>query len=114
MIGRPPGSTRTDTLFPYTTLFRSFRAAEASFRTAEALNPQSSEVHVYWSRMLAKSARPAEAERQVALAREQAANFENFPEMALLYFWLTETGDQPLDRRSGQADRKSTRLNSSH
>src|SRR3546814_16464906 len=24
MIGRPPRSTRTDTLFPYTTLFRSF------------------------------------------------------------------------------------------
>src|SRR3546814_10031929 len=82
-----------------------FKDAEASFRTAEALDPQSSEVHVYWSRMLAKSARPAEAERQVALAREQAANFENFPEMALLYFWLTETGDQ---------DRKSTRLNSSN
>src|SRR3546814_7257972 len=26
MIRRPPGSTRTDTLFPYTTLFRSFIA----------------------------------------------------------------------------------------
>src|SRR3546814_5421619 len=26
MILRPPRSTRTDTLFPYTTLFRSFRA----------------------------------------------------------------------------------------
>src|SRR3546814_1588759 len=26
MIPRPPGSTRTDTLFPYTTLFRSDRA----------------------------------------------------------------------------------------
>src|SRR3546814_14829605 len=25
MIRRPPGSTRTDTLFPYTTLFRSLR-----------------------------------------------------------------------------------------
>src|SRR3546814_2329652 len=25
MIRRPPRSTRTDTLFPYTTLFRSFR-----------------------------------------------------------------------------------------
>src|SRR3546814_5068434 len=25
MIRRPPGSTRTDTLFPYTTLFRSFK-----------------------------------------------------------------------------------------
>src|SRR3546814_11040235 len=27
MIRRPPGSTRTDTLFPYTTLFRSFDIA---------------------------------------------------------------------------------------
>src|SRR3546814_3158594 len=42
MIRRPPGATRTDTLFPYTTLFRSLnagyysvlmdRAAELSFR----------------------------------------------------------------------------------
>src|SRR3546814_16446004 len=29
MIRRPPRSTRTDTLFPYTTLFRSRRAAES-------------------------------------------------------------------------------------
>src|SRR3546814_2632825 len=29
MIRRPPRSTRTDTLFPYTTLFRSLWAAEA-------------------------------------------------------------------------------------
>src|SRR3546814_5335072 len=29
MIRRPPRSTRTDTLFPYTTLFRSARIAEA-------------------------------------------------------------------------------------
>src|SRR3546814_11856173 len=28
MIRRPPRSTRTDTLFPYTTLFRSQQAAE--------------------------------------------------------------------------------------
>src|SRR3546814_1694445 len=28
MIRRPPRSTRTDTLFPYTTLFRSFTAEE--------------------------------------------------------------------------------------
>src|SRR3546814_2321386 len=28
MIRRPPRSTRTDTLFPYTTLFRSLRAGE--------------------------------------------------------------------------------------
>src|SRR3546814_14111726 len=29
MIRRPPGSTRTDTLFPYTTLFRSARGDRA-------------------------------------------------------------------------------------
>src|SRR3546814_16008428 len=29
MIRRPPRSTRTDTLFPYTTLFRSFNVGDA-------------------------------------------------------------------------------------
>src|SRR3546814_2268357 len=32
MIQRPPRSTRTDTLFPYTTLFRSLERREASAR----------------------------------------------------------------------------------
>src|SRR3546814_20238874 len=32
MIRRPPRSTRTDTLFPYTTLFRSRRAPEREHR----------------------------------------------------------------------------------
>src|SRR3546814_4195345 len=32
MIRRPPRSTRTDTLFPYTTLFRSPRVAHAARR----------------------------------------------------------------------------------
>src|SRR3546814_12288356 len=37
MIRRPPRSTRTDTLFPYTTLFRSVVRADASvFRTEQA------------------------------------------------------------------------------
>src|SRR3546814_4939364 len=34
MIRRPPRSTRTDTLFPYTTLFRSCRRAVLSFDAA--------------------------------------------------------------------------------
>src|SRR3546814_5207234 len=32
MIRRPPRSTRTDTLFPYTTLFRAYRRAVGSRR----------------------------------------------------------------------------------
>src|SRR3546814_15249493 len=34
MIRRPPRSTRTDTLFPYTTLFRSLNGAGASWRVS--------------------------------------------------------------------------------
>src|SRR3546814_16872496 len=34
MIRRPPRSTRTDTLFPYTTLFRSIRRGHCSTGTA--------------------------------------------------------------------------------
>src|SRR3546814_1305617 len=40
MIRRPPRSTRTDTLFPYTTLFRSARAVQRAGRgTADRPRP---------------------------------------------------------------------------
>src|SRR3546814_17900130 len=50
MIRRPPRSTRTDTLFPYTTLFRSHEAAPLSGRAAAiwALRRP-----VFWALMLA-------------------------------------------------------------
>src|SRR3546814_18821336 len=38
MSGRPPGSTRTDTLFPYTTLFRS--TGELVFNDCEVAESQ--------------------------------------------------------------------------
>src|SRR3546814_10635305 len=50
MIRRPPGSTRTDSLFPYTTLFRSlvhrrrwsapYRHSSADHREARRLQPR--------------------------------------------------------------------------
>src|SRR3546814_18920347 len=39
MIRRPPRSTRTDTLFPYTTLFRSYKLTPAQIYQALAANP---------------------------------------------------------------------------
>src|SRR3546814_4672000 len=39
MIRRPPISTRTDTLFPYTTLFRSFGGAWALGRLLKRARP---------------------------------------------------------------------------
>src|SRR3546814_19189750 len=38
MIRRPPRSTRTDTLFPYTTLFRSVQLGERTSEAAQILN----------------------------------------------------------------------------
>src|SRR3546814_10108440 len=38
MIRRPPRSTRTDTLFPYTTLFRSIRSALAAAKVRKGGN----------------------------------------------------------------------------
>src|SRR3546814_7134071 len=41
MIRRPPRSTRTDTLFPYTTLFRSILNRQMSFnQDVKALEPK--------------------------------------------------------------------------
>src|SRR3546814_8429743 len=40
MIRRPPRSTRTDTLFPYTTLFRSAAAAESLSEWKVGTNPR--------------------------------------------------------------------------
>src|SRR3546814_6599297 len=46
MIRRPPRSTRTDTLFPYTTLFRSYRQTEGIVR-AHAANTLPSSIPDY-------------------------------------------------------------------
>src|SRR3546814_9900027 len=41
MIRRPPRSTRTDTLFPYTTLFRSVEIATGGAQAGEGVGHQS-------------------------------------------------------------------------
>src|SRR3546814_18139704 len=44
MIRRPPRSTRTSTLFPYTTLFRSHRSAPVSPRPASPIDRNAASV----------------------------------------------------------------------
>src|SRR3546814_9014495 len=48
MIRRPPRSTRTDTLFPYTTLFRSAEM-RARIKEDESSVPQKDGDWIYWS-----------------------------------------------------------------
>src|SRR3546814_8559007 len=109
MIRRPPRSTRTDTLFPYTTLFRSVHAwlvvrgawpwAGGARRVAGGL----------WAMAAAQGAarhfgnpiRPHEPGADRLPARDRAAGGR------------TERADRAY-RSAIRRDRKSTRLNSSH
>src|SRR3546814_17473442 len=45
MIRRPPRSTRTDTLFPYTTLFRSARSARHGHAAEDPRHPRRVRAH---------------------------------------------------------------------
>src|SRR3546814_15482850 len=91
MNRRPPGSTRTDTLFPYTTLFRSM------------------------ARVLGEYERHLTSERDVAPLTVKAY----LGDVAGLLDHAHRLGDtdvSQLDLRTLRSwlDRKSTRLNSSH
>src|SRR3546814_8833639 len=113
MLRRPPRSTRTDTLFPYTTLFRSNLAkalAREGYRptlfgyTDQAVDPRTT----------------APDDPRLATYEEVLPGFEvavKLPEDNAAWFaWLRERGhQQPEDWRGMYwPDRKSTRLNSSH
>src|SRR3546814_12637810 len=94
MIRRPPRSTRTDTLFPYTTLFRSLRAYRDLDHALHPLNVvQRGRLTVVCPRTLARD--PA--------ATALGAFKSKFPNVAVTMLSNDTDGD-----------RKSTRLNSSH
>src|SRR3546814_19597015 len=104
MIRRPPRSTRTDTLFPYTTLFRSTLVLVNLPRLDKATR------NAKWAAALFEAATSIDV-----------ANIER----AALPRWIAQRlarQDQQLDAATLEwmadkvegKDRKSTRLNSSH
>src|SRR3546814_8376315 len=112
MIRPPPSSTRTDTLFPYTTLFRSedagilFVADEAQLADAAALDHRHDIVDDEIARI------GVGLNLQFGLDRQRLGLFEIDRE-------LREVDRRPVpgDNAGGvdhHLDRKSTRLNSSH
>src|SRR3546814_11609002 len=58
MIRRPPRSTRTDTLFPYTTLFRS-AGTDAARRAGAACETQFRQFQRAWRARSGRAAQPA-------------------------------------------------------
>src|SRR3546814_13449157 len=111
MIRRPPISTRTDTRFPYTTLFRSHRAAE--------------EQAVNLNRRIPGGNIGTDSEDEAVLVSDtglpddflvlgsRAPDLNNGSRFYIPNpdFLLSEDG---LDAARAYLDRKSTRLNSSH
>src|SRR3546814_20986767 len=89
MIRPPPRSTRTDTLFPYTTLFRSLQKILKLRRRGRR--------------------QPRQAQRKVHRSRSPPRPPAVGPKSLLraVRTWLQRPPEAP-------ADRKSTRLNSSH
>src|SRR3546814_19442056 len=110
MVRQPPRSTRTDTLFPYTTLFRSV-VAEVAKNLGDPV-ARGDVLAVLESRELAE----AKADYLSALRQESLASTTLRREKDL---WLKKVSAEQdyLDARTAAAtarDRKSTRLNSSH
>ena len=79
-------------------------AAQASFSYAATLHPSSTETYVYWSNLMEVLGDKEAAKAHLEQARQNTLYFENYPEVALLYFWLTEQDKEPLQRRTSEDD----------
>src|SRR3546814_9532872 len=116
MIRRPPRSTRTDTLFPYTTLFRSVAChlasgdVEGAREIFDGLDDKLRNDPAFASvaAQLALQEQGADAGEIPLLMEKVAANQSDHQARFDLALALHAAG-----KRSA-ADRKSTRLNSSH
>src|SRR3546814_18058011 len=98
MIRRPPRSTRTDTLFPYTTLFRAAYLSRTEREDAmHGFMRSVAPIFLFLLPTLA-SCQSADPSR----AQEAAVDAVHGPQL------------NPDSKHFVQIDRKSTRLNSSH
>src|SRR3546814_10909200 len=68
MIRRPPRTTRTDTLFPYTTLFRSVTCSGAASRNCRASHPHTHTAQTSHAITLSNSLHQAGKLRQLTLS----------------------------------------------
>ena len=79
--------------------------AEASFRTAVRYFPESEAAHVYWARLARERGRVTDALALEATARMNALTFDNYPEVANLFFWMNPKDNQPMQRRASRVVR---------
>jgi membrane protein required for beta-lactamase induction len=73
--------------------------AEEAFRNAAAEFNESEAAYTYWARLLRARGDTAGAAEKSEIARINALTFENYPEVAGLYFWMSPRTNDPLVRR---------------
>lgn len=74
--------------------------AEAAFDRATREYPSSAGAYSYWARLLRERGHMLRAAEKAEIARANSLTFENFPEVASLYFWMSPRDNQPLVRRT--------------
>src|SRR3546814_7769273 len=90
MIRRPPRSTRTDTLFPYTTLFRSPLCASAETTTAAKLGSVScsAETFIATFRFEGQRIASAQAVRSTHRSEEHTSELQSLMRISYAVFCL--------------------------
>jgi tetratricopeptide (TPR) repeat protein len=77
---------------------RDWDAADAALARALEINPDNSSTPDLWAQLKAQRGDAAGAERLRRIAQQNTAAFENFGEMAALYFELSWRNDEPVLR----------------
>src|SRR3546814_10220096 len=83
MIRRPPRSTRTDTLFPYTTLFRSGGEEIAAPRVIANVGPK-----LLYGRMVDSADMPADFARRMKRSEEHTSELQSLMRISYAVFCL--------------------------
>ena len=78
---------------------KQYQAAERHFAAAAKAEPTVSDAYFYWGKMLSSIGQTEEGAKLTRQAEVNMSLFENYPEVAQLYFWMTVEDNVPLQRR---------------
>ena len=78
--------------------------AVAAFQAALEVDPESAETYVYWSCVLSSRGQTVAAAQKLDAARRNAGQFINYPEVAMLYFWVPDQSGTMLAPRPNSID----------
>src|SRR3546814_5506485 len=100
MIRRPPRTTRTDTLLPYTTLFRSFEQQtglkDAQGKWMRELQPQHEEFWFETYRDIAVTGQPVRFEHEAKRSEEHTSELQSLMRISYAVFCLKTKTAQRL------------------